>query len=273
MSLKPSSITKRLKTKWIGHPYLYLPSAGSTNDLLKELADSGNETSSQVGTVVLADFQEHGRGRLGRDWQAPPATSLLFSILLRPNWPAQQLPWLTMIAGLAVSEAVTGQTALATGIKWPNDCVVSQQRTWRKYCGILLEGHFTEDGQLAEAIVGIGVNVNIQQADLPPVDFPATSLFVAAGQPLSRPDLLVQILYHFEQWYELADAGVSPHQAWRQQLIFMNTQIVVSQPGRENLVSGVAVDTDEQGCLLIRDEHGQLHRIAAGDVSLRQYES
>ena len=223
-----------------------------------------------AGSVLLTDYQERGRGRLSRSWQAPRGSSLLFSLFLRPNWPAERLSWLTMISGLAVSEAVEQQTSLAARLKWPNDCVIKVGGIWKKYCGILQEGKLSGGAVLDYAVVGIGVNVNIPEEQLPSTTFPATSLLVAQGEPVSRLDLLAGILSRFEHHYDRAEMDHSPHTAWEERLIFMNRRVVVSHQGEGDQISGTAVGTDEEGRLLVRDDGGVIQHIAAGDLTLRQ---
>ncbi len=124
----------------------------------------GGPEAPASGAVVLTEFQEHGRGRLHRSWEAPPHTSLLFSVLFRPDWPASRLSWLTMLAGLAVIKALEKETYLPLALKWPNDVLVKHLDTWHKFCGILLEGSLSPDQRLEHAVLGIGINVNIPQA-------------------------------------------------------------------------------------------------------------
>jgi BirA family biotin operon repressor/biotin-[acetyl-CoA-carboxylase] ligase len=176
-----------------------------------------------------------------------------------------------MISGLAVSEAVEQLTPVTTCLKWPNDCVTKQGDVWKKYCGILQEGHMAGDGKVAFAVVGIGVNVNIPEERLPQANFPPTSLQVAKQSPMSRLDLFAAILSRFEQYYDLAERNHSPHTAWQERLIFMNKRVAVSRLGEETEVAGTAVGTDDKGQLLVLDDDGELHHIAAGDLTLRQY--
>ncbi|MFL7839785.1 MAG: biotin--[acetyl-CoA-carboxylase] ligase [Candidatus Promineifilaceae bacterium] len=269
-TLTPAQVHEAMTTRWIGRNYQYLPATTSTNDLLKAQAVSKSGSSIPAGTVILTDYQEKGRGRLSRNWQAPAGSSLLFSILLRPNWPVEQFSWLTMIGGLAVSDVVSRLITLPAQLKWPNDCVIEQNSTWKKYCGTLLEGHFADDGQLAFVVAGIGVNVNIPEEDLPAATFPATSLLAVQGSAISRLDLFCAILARFEHYYDLAEQGQSPLTAWQDRLIFMNRRVVISQFGKEATVEGTAVGTDSEGRLLVRDEEGVLHHIAAGDMAMRQ---
>jgi len=269
-SLKPEQVQKALRTGWLGRSYRYLAAVGSTNDMLKA-EESGGRSSNDAGTVLLTDYQEQGRGRLARSWEAPPGSSLLFSILLRPGWPVERLTWLTMICGLAVSEAVEQQSGLKARLKWPNDCVLERENKWQKYGGILLEGTVSERGTVKYAIAGMGINVNIPAKELPQTSFPATSLLAANGRPLSRLDLFCTILSCFEAHYDRAAQGVSPHAAWQDRLIYMNERVVVSRLGQGVDVAGQVMGTDASGRLQIRDDDGAIRYIAAGDVSLRQY--
>lgn len=271
-SLMPSQVKEALDTTWLGRSYHYLQSVTSTNDLLKEQASTGTNSSSPAGTVMLSEYQEQGRGRMSRSWEAPTGSSLLFSVLLRPGWPAERLSWLTMISGLAVSEAVDQQSRGTARLKWPNDGVIaSENNVWQKYCGILLEGHIAQGNLLEYAVIGIGVNVNIPQEHLPETNFPATSLLVANGRPLSRLQLFTSILSRLEHYYDLAEKGHSPHAAWQKRLIFMNKRVIVSRLGQQADIRGTAVGTDSEGRLLVRDDDGQTHHVAAGDVTLRAY--
>jgi BirA family biotin operon repressor/biotin-[acetyl-CoA-carboxylase] ligase len=258
-----------LRSEWIGQSYRYLESAGSTNDLLKRQVATGGPASPVSGAVLLTDYQEQGRGRLNRSWEAPAHTSLLFSTLFRPDWPAKRMSWLTMLAGLAVAEAIEVETKLPVFLKWPNDVVIRHDDTWRKVCGILLEGYVSPLQRLEHAILGVGINVNIPLAQLPTTAQPATSLMVAAGNPVSRLSLLVDLLQRLERLYEAADRGDSPQQQWNRRLITLGQRVEVGREGQTIPLLGTAEDTDEWGRLLIRDDDGQLHSVIAADVTLR----
>lgn len=270
--LAESAVRSRLRTDWVGQAYQYLASAGSTNDLLKKQVASGGEFDPASGSVLLTDYQAHGRGRLNRSWEAPAHTSLLFSVLLRPDWPAQRLSWMTMIAGLAVAEAIEVETKVTTALKWPNDVVVLHDHAWHKVCGILLEGYVSEAQRLEHAVLGIGINVNIPHAQLPPTAQPATSLMLAVGKPLSRRMLLIELLQRLERLYEAADEGISPQQPWNQRLITVGQRVEVGRFGQAVPLVGMAEGTNEWGQLLVRDDDGQLHTIMAADVTLRGVE-
>lgn len=265
--LSETAVQAALTTTWIGRSYRYYPELDSTNTALKALLGSVGEVAP--GTVLLADYQRQGRGRMGRQWEAPPGSSLLLSVLFRPAWPARQVNWLTMIGALAVSEAIERVAGCRSGIKWPNDVLVHQEGTWRKVCGLLLEGEWRGDDRLAHAILGIGINVNVPAGRLPAAATPATSLLLASGTAVSRLALLAALLQGLEQRYETAVRGASPQPAWHARLLTIGRQVRVTQSGAAAAIDGIAEATDPWGQLLVRDAAGTLHAIAAGDVTLR----
>ena len=268
--LSEIAVRSELTSVWLGRPYLYVPEIGSTNDRLKTRAA---DPAYPAGTVLLADYQSAGRGRLERRWEAPPGTSLLFSALFRPRWPARQGTWLTMLAGLAVVEAIESATGLRAGLKWPNDVVLPEEmgeaQEWRKVCGLLLEATLDPNGRMASAVLGVGLNVNIPADSLPDSVTPATSLLVAGGRPVSRRKLLVGLLERIERHYDAALDGRSPARAWAARLITIGRPVEATSVGSSAPLVGTAEGVDEWGQLLVRDDEGILHTIAAGDVTLR----
>ena len=254
-----------LTTQWLGRAYRYAAEVDSTNDQMGRWAAGG----APPGAVLLADYQSAGRGRLDRRWDAPPATSLLLSVLLRPTgWPAERGAWLTMLAGLAAAEAVETVAGLPARLKWPNDVLIEYDGEWRKAGGLLLDAALKGD-RLATAILGIGLNVNIPAEALPDFATPATSLLAAGGRPVARRALLVDLLVRLEAHYEAADAGQSPAAAWSARLLTLGRAVTVSAAGSAAPLAGMAEGVDAWGRLLVRDAAGQVHTVAAGDVTLR----
>lgn len=246
------------KTLRLGKNLRYFPDLDSTNRYLLE-----NSADMPSRTVVLTDFQSKGRGRLQRTWAAPDATSLLVSVLVRPDFPPF---WLTMLAGLAAIEAIQTDTALTVALKWPNDVMLRQaDGSWHKTGGILTEVQTL--GDQAIAVVGMGLNVNISAEDLPAAVTPATSLCVMLGKEIGREKLLADWLLALDKGLESAENQRSPHPQWEQHLINLNQPVTVS--GALN-VEGIAIATDEWGRLHVRDQNGDLHKVAAGDVTLRK---
>ncbi len=267
--LSETAVAAAINTKWLGCSYQYLESTGSTNDLLKKQVAAEGLAESPEGAVVLTDHQMKGRGRFDRIWTASPNSALLFSVLFRPNWPAVQLSWLSMLAGLSVAEAIEKETGLQAALKWPNDVVLEQNGIWSKVCGILLEGTISTEGGLEHAVLGIGINVNMTLDELPPVLPPAISLMAAAGHSFSRLALFGELLQRLETHYEAACRGESPRQAWNGRLVTLGQRVEVYFAGQSSMLEGTAEDTDEWGQLLVRDDQGQLHTVMAADVSLR----
>jgi BirA family transcriptional regulator, biotin operon repressor / biotin---[acetyl-CoA-carboxylase] ligase len=183
-SLTREAVLPRLRGRF-GHDYTYVESTASTQLLLA--------ADATEGTVVVADEQIEGRGRLGRRWFAPPGASLLCSVQLRPTVPGERLPELTGVAARACAEAIAALTGLEPELKFPNDLLVEG----RKVAGILAEAR---EGRI---VLGIGVNVNLSEEELPgEVDRPATSLLVETGRELDRAELLVELLDRLEHRYD-----------------------------------------------------------------------
>ncbi|MEJ2748952.1 MAG: biotin--[acetyl-CoA-carboxylase] ligase [Anaerolineae bacterium] len=267
--LRETAVLPQLTTKWLGRSYHYFPEIGSTNDALKKAVVAQSPSELPAGTVFLTDYQRQGRGRLTRRWLAPPGTSLLFSILFRPDWPPEQAQWLTLLASLAVAQAVEEMTKLAVGVKWPNDMMLQQDGIWRKFGGMLLEGAMGDNGRFQHIILGIGLNINLPAPQLPHAATPPTSLLAVTDTAVSRRDLLVNLLQRLETNYEEADNGRSPQPAWQKRLITLGQSVKVTQAGTAAAINGTAVATDKWGRLLVRDGRGEMHTIAAGDVTLR----
>jgi BirA family biotin operon repressor/biotin-[acetyl-CoA-carboxylase] ligase len=183
-SLAREAVVPRLRGRF-GHEYTYVRSTASTQLLL------GPDAAE--GTVVVADEQTEGRGRLGRRWYAPRGTSLLCSVQLRPPVAAERLPELTGVAARACGEAIAAVTGLEPELKFPNDLLLGG----RKVAGILAEAR---EGRV---VLGIGVNVNVRGDELPTdVDRPATSLLVESGRELDRAELLIELLERLERRYD-----------------------------------------------------------------------
>jgi len=182
-SLAPDDVLPLLSGTF-GHVYRYEQLCSSTQRLL--------QPDDPEGAVAVAEEQSEGRGRLGRSWQAPARTSVLLSILLRPEVEPPRLPELTLVAGGAVAQAIAEATGLEPAIKFPNDVLLGG----RKVAGILAE---SSGGRV---VLGVGVNANQTAEQLPPdVQTEPTSLRLELGKPVERPELLAAILRQVEQAY------------------------------------------------------------------------
>jgi BirA family biotin operon repressor/biotin-[acetyl-CoA-carboxylase] ligase len=258
-----ASIEKGLTTAFMGRKILYYRSIGSTNDVARELAAQG----ASEGTLVIADEQTAGKGRLGRRWLAPPDTSLLMSLLFRPRFLAlYQAQRLTMICSLAVIEAIEAATGLSAAIKWPNDIVVQG----KKAGGILTELGSTGQ-RLDFAVVGLGLNVNLDFGAVQAMEelaATATSLSQELGREVSRLALLWRILENVEGRYQCLGAGELPHDEWASRLVTLHNYVVVDTP--QGVVEGWAEGVDADGALILRANCGERRRVLAGDVTLRK---
>lgn len=229
--------------------------------MLRELAEHG----APEGTVVLAEAQTAGRGRLGRRWVATPGSSLLFSLLFRPPEPfLHYASRVTMVCGLALREAVAEVAGLQPALKWPNDLIVERHAGWGKLAGILSEIGAVEPAFL---MVGIGLNVNVSQEQLPFLAPNATSLLAELGHPVDRVALLDAFLRRAEALYARLCVGWEPLSQWREALAWLGCSVLASSPTGE--VRGVAVDVTEDGALVLRQEDGARVHFPVGDVSLR----
>jgi BirA family biotin operon repressor/biotin-[acetyl-CoA-carboxylase] ligase len=265
--IDPSRIQAALTTRVFGRELVYLPRTGSTNDVAKDLAAQG----APEGTVVLADEQMTGRGRMGRRWLAPPGTCLLCSILFRPHLPPTQAQRLTMLCSLAAADAVEQVAGLRVSVKWPNDLVIESQisnlksRNWCKLAGVLTETGVMGD-RLDFVVVGIGINVNVEPDVIPTLAPDATSVLAEVGRRVDRGALLVALLDGVERRYEALRAGASPHREWAARLATLGQPVAVTTS--EEVLTGVAESVDEDGALLLRTPDGALRRLLAGDVTL-----
>lgn len=269
-SLTREKIWAELPTRWVGNEYQFFPVIDSTNRFLKESLANEGSTRLPHGSVMVTDFQAQGRGRMARRWLAPAGSSVLMSLLLRPNWPVERGMWLTMMAGLAVVDAISAETGIQPALKWPNDVVVAQDGTWRKLCGILVEAELDAQQRIASGIVGIGINVNISAEMLPEAATPATSLQVVCGRPIARRPLLLALLQAFERRYDAAERGQSPHAEWAARLMTIGQPVRVSAVGGQLMVEGTAVGVSAEGQLLVEQADGRVEAVSVGDVTLRE---
>ncbi len=252
--LTAESITHGLTTRFIGRRTVYHQRLPTTMDAARDEATS----AAAEGTVVVAGEQTAARGRLKRTWLSPRG-NLAFSVVLYPT--RQQLPGLIMVSSLAVVGGIEAVTGLRTGIKWPNDVLIAG----RKVCGILIESSL-QAGRVDHAIVGVGINVNLDPADFPEITPIATSRSREAGREVSRPELLRAVLTEMERLY------LAPHEAvfhqWRNRLVTLGSDVRVTSG--DTVIDGVAESVEPDGSLMLRLPDGRLTRITIGDVSLRQ---
>lgn len=245
-------------TRVVGHPIIYQAVVDSTQRLAHAAAQAG----AAEGLVVLADEQHAGKGRLGRRWLAPFGSSLLLSLLLRPAIPVTQAARLTMCVGLGAAEAVETLTGLTVQLKWPNDLYLAN----KKFAGLLTETSLNGD-RLAYAVLGLGLNVNVQFAASDELAATATSLAMELGHDVDRVALLERVLLHIEARYLAMQRGESPAAAWRARLWGMGEPVQVTLTN--GTLRGRTVGINPDGALLLQTADGTVHTVWAGDVTAR----
>ncbi len=255
LPLSPEAITSNAKTKLIGQNVIVLEAIDSTNTHLKSLAMKG----IALGTVVITEEQTAGRGRLGRTWVTQKGKNLTFSVLL--SLPSHNPGLISLVAGIAVAQAIRLQTSLPAECKWPNDILING----KKVCGTLSEA-VTPPNNNSAVIIGIGVNVN--QTEFPEeLQSSASSLILEQRQSINRIELLTTILERLEYWYNQL---VSQNCAliiseWKSLCTMIGSPISLNQNG--NIITGIFADVAEDGALLLQ-QHDTILRVLAGDVSV-----
>jgi BirA family biotin operon repressor/biotin-[acetyl-CoA-carboxylase] ligase len=265
--LSLSKLQRDLPTSIVGRSLMRYEQVGSTNDLVRDRARAGRDE----GLVALAEEQTAGRGRMSRAWAAPPGSSLLLSLLLRPTWlPPTDGFALTMLASVALCEAIEQVEPLPVALKWPNDLMLpgAPDGGLRKAAGILSEVEIG-DRRIAWVVIGMGVNVNwapegiIDGRDLVQV---ATSLGAAAGHTIDRLALLRALLMRVDTRYLALRQGRREQLflAWRERLVTLGQPVHIRLPQGE--LRGVAEDVERSGGLRLRCEDGTIRVVLAGDV-------
>ncbi|QRK07018.1 biotin--[acetyl-CoA-carboxylase] ligase [Archangium violaceum] len=255
--LSPLELTPLLSTHHVGQAIHFHPSLPSTNEAAFRLAADGAEH----GEVVITEQQTAGKGRRGRTWVSPTGLNLYFSVILRPELPPQRAPELTLVAAVALAEALRETEAEAL-IKWPNDV----QLGGRKVAGILTELS-AEPERVHFVVLGIGVNLNAGPEDFPPeVAATATSLSQVLGRRVNRALFTAALWGRLEEWLDLHhEVGFDPvRQRWTELSSTLGQEVLVRTDRSE--LRGVAEDIDVSGALMVRTAEGSLERVLAGDV-------
>lgn len=253
------TILKEIRTKWAGKTVHFAKETDSTNEWAKRLSQEG----APHGTLAVAEFQSAGKGRLGRHWQAPEGSSVMMSLLLKPEFEPGYASMLTVVMGLSVAQAMQ-KTGIEVSIKWPNDVVMSR----RKICGILTEMGLN-GAKIREVVIGVGINVNLKEIPSELQD-KATSLYLETGKTYDRIQILAQVLECFEENYEtfIRTCSLSGMvEEYNKLLANRNQPVRILDPNQP--WEGTALGINEQGELLVKDEQGTIQIVRAGEVSVR----
>jgi BirA family biotin operon repressor/biotin-[acetyl-CoA-carboxylase] ligase len=261
MDFNEKNLAICLSGKRIGNNIHFFTEVESTNDVLFKLARGG----SPHGTVVIAESQTKGKGRLSRQWSSPPGCNIYASILLRPAIEPLYAPQITLMTGVAVADLLSEYCTGAVTLKWPNDVQIGG----KKVCGILAEMSVSDKGGVNFIVVGIGINVNIRKMDFDEsLRNMATSLAEEAGHNISRLDLAAKLFDNLDTLYtRLMDSGFgSIKDAWLSycDMVGKQTQVIF----KDDIASGKVLGIDDFGALVISDEKGKIRRIIAGDASV-----
>lgn len=248
------------------HPWkdllIYHDCVSSTNDIAKKLAKEG----AAEGTIIIADTQTSGRGRMGRSFHAPAGLGLYFSLILRPNCKAEQLLHLTCAAAVAACDAVQECSGVRPGIKWINDLIISG----KKVGGILTELSVNaKTGLIDWAVIGIGINCTHQTQNFPPeLQEIATSLLLATGNKIAVEHLagcLITSLYNLNCSLFSNRNTIMEH--YRKNCITISRQIVLLRGAEKRY--GTALQVEDDGGLTVLFNDGQKQTVQSGEVSIR----
>lgn len=252
--LFPFEVTRDLDTKFTGKKIHYYEAVPSTMDLAMELGMKG----ACEGTVVLAETQTKGKGRLGRIWFSPKYKGIYLSLILRPKFSPERTPLLTLLSAVSICEAIKEHCGIDAQIKWPNDILIHN----KKVAGILTELNAEMD-EVNFVVIGIGLNVNNEKKSL---ISGSTSLREVMGEEISRVALLQAILGRIEANY-IYFAQKGPKliiDKWREYSVTLGKRVKVYSH-REH-IEGHAANIDIDGGLMIRKDSGLMVKVMAGDV-------
>jgi BirA family biotin operon repressor/biotin-[acetyl-CoA-carboxylase] ligase len=251
-----------LDTDFIGRKVVYLDSIDSTNIYAKKRA----EEPFTEGTIIIAEEQSAGRGRLGRYWVSPRGKGIWMSIMLKPDILPADAPKLTIVAAYAVVNAIWSCCNLESRIKWPNDIVAGG----KKLCGILTEMSAEAD-EIKYVVIGIGINANLGVDDFgPEVSSIATSISIESGRDISRKALVASVLREFEKAYKDFERTGSIKfllDEYKNKSAVLGKEIRIIS--RKEEITGLAIDISEEGHLMVRLGDGSVREIMSGEVSVR----
>lgn len=257
--LTPLELTSVLKTETFGRKVVYMETTNSTNEEAKRIAREGAEE----GTVVIAEEQLGGHGRLTRNFYSPFAKGIWFSLILRPKFFPMEASKCTLLAAVGVCRGIRKLGLPECGIKWPNDILYHG----KKLVGILTEMSASME-KIDYIVMGIGINTGAKRDEFPEAFRDTATSFVNEGVDVSRKELLAAILYELEKEYNIAQTeGFDKVLAdWEELSVTVGQDVRVIF--NDDSFTGKAVGIDKDGCLLV-DTGTDVKRVIAGDVSIR----
>ncbi len=258
--LTADEIRLGLTTSFIGKNIHYEESVESTQKIALQLASQG----VPEGTVVIADEQRSGKGRMNRNWYSPKYTGIWMSLITRPKIPLTKAPQLTLLTAVAIVQAMEEITGTIPEIKWPNDILIDG----KKVSGILTELQAEAD-RIHSIIIGIGINVNQKKEDFPlELQEKASSLFIEKGELIPRAGLIRCIFKHFEKLYLLyLEQGFFPIKLLWESYAISIGKIIKARTLTE-VIEGKALGITSEGVLKIEDQSGTIHHVYSADIEL-----
>ncbi|MDZ5711989.1 biotin--[acetyl-CoA-carboxylase] ligase [Jeotgalibacillus haloalkalitolerans] len=256
--LNENNLLVGLQTDRLGRFVHFFESVESTQKIAHRLA----QENADEGTLVIAEEQVSGRGRMARTWYSPKGTGIWMSLLLRPSLPPQKAPQFTLIAAVAIVEAIEKVCGLKVDIKWPNDLLING----KKITGILTELQ-ADSEQIHSLIIGIGINVNQDIEDFSEeIQQIATSLHIESGKTFSRAGIVQEILFNLEKYYAVyISEGFEPiKEIWEKYAITIGKHITARTLNKE--IKGLASGITNEGVLKLIDENGETHLIYSADI-------
>jgi len=257
-SLSEEAIQTGLQTRIIGQKIYAHDEVISTQLLAHEVASKG----APEGTIVIAEKQNGGKGRLGRAWHSPKGTGIWMSLIVRPSIPLSKAPQLTLLTAVALAKAIQLHTGVSVQIKWPNDLLYHG----KKFCGILTELN-AESDRINYLVIGVGINVNTVESDFP-TDLReiATSLRIASGDEIKRAALLQTFCQEFEAEYlhYLAHGFEQTKLAWEDRSISLGRMVTVRTI--HTTIEGKSIGLDPEGVLIVEDRSGIRHKVYSADI-------
>ncbi|MGL6173480.1 MAG: biotin--[acetyl-CoA-carboxylase] ligase [Cellulosilyticaceae bacterium] len=250
---------KNLNTKYMGKELEYHKTIDSTNIRAKEWAKEG----AKEGSLVIAEYQSAGKGRLGRTWLSPKGEGIWMSLILKPLLEISKIPQLTIVAGLCMSQAIENVTGLKVEIKWPNDIIINN----KKIAGILTELSASSNN-INSVVVGIGVNVNNQEIDST-IPY-ATSLTLEGNKVYEKEEIIKEFLDLFEVNYEqyIKEKSIAfLLEEYRMRCVNLNKEVKIISNKKEYIA--YVQNINDEGSLEVRRLDGNIETIFTGEVSVR----
>lgn len=254
--LEPFEVGRGLRSKYVGHNLHFYEEVESTNDTAKKFV----EIDAMEGTVIIASHQTAGRSRKRSDWVSPEG-GIYMTMILRPDVTLFEASKLTIVTGVAIAKTLYDEFNVNVGIKWPNDLLIGN----KKVCGILTEA-VTEKDKLKAVLIGIGIDVNVKEEDIPDeIQNIVTSVNKEADLELSRAEIIREFFRVFEDLYEEFKKGNFKHivSEWRRYSSTTGNRVKVYKGGKAMIADAVGITNN--GALIVETDDGELKKITSGE--------